>query len=330
MSSQTGILDGTNIDISVFSYSQPKAHSSGGKVVNLHNKYVKESLTIACPLMPSWGAQEVLANGKGIGKDGKVEKIGTGKYTISLQFPTGDYITEDSTLFLEQMKIVEKKIKEDAMANSKEWFGKQITSMEVMDEKFTPMLKYQMMKDSAERDYTKSPSLSIKIPCWKDGQWQPSVFDENQKPLYIKGQTDNSVTPLDFLKNPSKAPMQVIFLIQCGGLWFVGNPAKVSITWNLKQAIVKKQKSSSISNDHCYLRIKPTEIETLKNQVEENQSQVYVDNSEDEADEPEKIEKIDSDTDEEPVEVAVQQQQQPLAIAVEPKPVTRKVVKRAK
>ena len=40
------IIDGTNINTECFSYSAPKAHESGGKVVNLYNKYFKESLTI--------------------------------------------------------------------------------------------------------------------------------------------------------------------------------------------------------------------------------------------------------------------------------------------
>ena len=52
------IVDGTNINVNVFSYSSPKAHASGGKVVNLYNKYFKESLTISTPLMLTWGAQE--------------------------------------------------------------------------------------------------------------------------------------------------------------------------------------------------------------------------------------------------------------------------------
>jgi len=45
------IVDGTNIDVNVLSYSAPKAHSSGGKVVNLYNKNFKESLTLSTPLI---------------------------------------------------------------------------------------------------------------------------------------------------------------------------------------------------------------------------------------------------------------------------------------
>jgi hypothetical protein len=248
------IVDGTNIDLSVFSYSAPKPNPAGGKVVNLYNKHAKESLTISVPLMGSWGAQEVKT----------LDGNGTGKYTMTLQFSKGQYTTPEADKFLEQMKLVEKKIKEDAMVYSKDWFGKEIKSMDVMDEKFTPMLKYpRKNKGSEERDYDQPPQLTVKLPCWKD-VWQTSVFDEEYNPLYVKGKTETGVTPLDFLRTTSKSPVQVICLIQCAGVWFVGSPAKVSITWNLKQVIVRKPKTSSISDDTCFLTVRPADLEALK------------------------------------------------------------------
>lgn len=248
------IIDGTNIDLSVFSYSAPKPNPAGGKVVNLYNKHAKESLTISVPLMGSWGAQEVKTN------DGS----GTGKYTMTLQFSKGQYTTPEADKFLEQMKLVEQKIKQDAMVYSKEWFGKEIKSMDVMDEKFTPMLKFpKKNKGSEERDYSQPPQLTVKLPCWS-GVWQTSVFDEEYNPLYVKGKTEQGISPLDFLRTTSKAPVQVICLIQCAGLWFVGSPAKVSITWNLKQVIVRKPKSSSIADDTCFLTVRPADLAALK------------------------------------------------------------------
>jgi hypothetical protein len=250
----SAIVDGTNIDLSVFSYSAPKPNPSGGKVVNLYNKHFKESLTISAPLIGSWGAQEVKT----------LDGNGTGKYTMTIQFSKGQYTTPDADKFLEQMKLVEQKIKQDAMTYSKEWFGKEIKSMDVMDEKFTPMLKYpKKSKGSEERDYEQPPQLTVKLPCWKD-VWQTSVFDEDCNPLYVKGKSEPGVTPLDFLRSSGKAPIQVICLIQCAGLWFVGSPAKVSITWNLKQVIVRKPKTSSIADDTCFLTVRPNDRAALK------------------------------------------------------------------
>jgi hypothetical protein len=270
------IIDGTNIDLTVFSYSAPKPNPTGGKVVNLYNKHAKESLTIAVPLMGSWGAQES-KEVVGKGADGKPITKGTGKYTMSLQFSKGQYTTPDADKFLEQMKLVEQKIKQDAMTYSKEWFGKEIKSMDVMDEKISPMLKYPKIKGTEERNLDEPPSLTVKLPCWKD-VWQTSVFDEDYNQLYVKGKTDAGVTPLDFLVNTSKAPIQVIALIQCGGLWFVGSPAKVSVTWNLKQVIVRKPKTSSISDDTCFLTVRLGDREFLKSlpetEVEQNDHSV--------------------------------------------------------
>jgi hypothetical protein len=264
----SAIVDGTNIDLSVFSYSAPKPNPAGGKVVNLYNKNFKESLTISAPLMGSWGAQEVKT----------LDGAGTGKYTMTLQFSKGQYTTPDADKFLEQMKLVEQKIKQDAMTYSKEWFGKEIKSMDVMDEKFTPMLKYpKISKGSEERDYSQPPQLTVKLPCWKD-VWQSSVFDEDYNPLYVKGKTESDVTPLDFLRSTSKAPIQVICLIQCAGLWFVGSPAKVSITWNLKQVIVRKPKTSIISDDTCFLTVRPSDRAALK-ALPETELSEQVDNS---------------------------------------------------
>jgi hypothetical protein len=312
------IIDGTNIDLSVFSYSAPKPNPTGGKVVNLYNKNFKESLTISAPLIGSWGAQEVKT------LDGQ----GTGKYTMTIQFSKGQYTTPDADKFLEQMKNVENKIKQDAMTYSKDWFGKDIKSMDVMDEKFTPMLKYpKKSKGSEERDYSQPPQLIVKIPCWKD-VWQTSVFDEEYNQLYVKGKTDTGVTPLDFLRSTSKAPIQVICLIQCAGLWFVGSPAKVSITWNLKQVIVRKPKASSISDDTCFLTIRPTDLAALKAQPQpeieqsDNLVSTLVEDSDDDEEEEFKLPP--------PVESVVEPAVEPAVQKVEPSSVTEEPAKKKK
>jgi hypothetical protein len=244
------IIDGTNIDTSVFSYSAPKANPSGGKVVNLYNKNFRESLTISTPLMLTWGAQEGMDQ----------QKNPTGKFTMSLQFPNKEYASPDADAFLASMRALEAKVKADAMVYSKEWFGKEIKSADVMDEKFNIMLKHpKKEKGSAELDFLKPPTLSVKIPCWK-GVWQSEIYDEEGEPLFLKGKSPPDLSPLDFLKSKT----QVICLIQCGGLWFING--KVSMTWNLKQAIVQKPKTSSIVEGMCFLKPKPSDKEKLKAQ----------------------------------------------------------------
>jgi hypothetical protein len=244
----TAIIDGTNIDTSVFSYSAPKANPSGGKVVNLYNKHFKESLTLSTPLMLTWGAQEGMDQAKNP----------TGKFTMSLQFPNAEYSNADADAFLTSIRALEAKIKSDALTYSKEWFGKTITSPDVMDEKFNVMLRHpKKEKGSVEPDLSKPPTLTVKVPNWK-GVWQSEIYDEEGNPLFLKGKSPAHISPLDFLKPKT----HVICLIQCGGLWFVNG--KVSITWNLKQAIVQKPKTSSIVEGTCFLKPKPSDVQKLK------------------------------------------------------------------
>lgn len=256
------IIDGTNIDLSIMTYTSPKANAAGGKVISVMNKLTKEPLTLRAPCMGAWSASE---GQKVVGKnpDGTSIKEGTGKYSMGLQFATGQYSTPESEQFLVQLKALEQKIKQDALTNSLQWFGKEIKSMEVMDEKIPSMLKYPFIKGTEQPDYNAMPTLNMKLPCWKD-VWQTSVFDDEGKPLYIKGKAEAGVSPLDFLVSPFKAPIQVVCLIQCAGLWFVG--PLMYITWNLKQVVVKKPRQSLISDDTCYLSVTESESHALKSQ----------------------------------------------------------------
>ena len=241
------IVDGTNIDVNVFSYSAPKAHASGGKVVNLYNKHFKESLTLSTPLMLTWGAQE--GQEQGTGKP-------TGKWTMSLQFPSSEYTNADAEAFLRSMRSLEAKIKADAMTYSKEWFGKEIKSAEVIDEKFNVMLRHpKKSKGSAEMDESKPPTITVKIPQWS-GVWKPEIYDEDGEPLYINGKVNSHLSPLEYLKPKT----HVICLLQCGGLWFVNG--KISITWNLKQAIVQKPKQTMEGT--CFLKPKAADVQKMR------------------------------------------------------------------
>jgi hypothetical protein len=271
------IIDGTNIDTNAFSYSAPKAHESGGKVVNVYNKYFKESLTLSTPLILTWGAQEGMDQAK----------KPTGKYTMSLQFPSSDFPDAECELFLKGMRSLEAKIKADALANSKEWFGKVITNPEIIDEKFNVMLRHPKFKGTDEPDNSKAPTLTVKVPCWK-GIWKSEIYDEDGEPLYVGGKTSGQMTPLDFLKPKT----HVSCLLQCGGIWFVNG--KFSITWNLKQAMVKKPKASM--EGQCFIKLKASDKEKMKtlapvehddNDVDDGAVATIVDDSDDE--EPVKV-----------------------------------------
>jgi hypothetical protein len=289
------IIDGTHIDTNVISYSAPKAHESGAKVVNVYNRNSKESLTISTPLILTWGAQE--------GVD--TAKKPTGKYTLALQFPSAEYPDADCTAFLESMRALEARVKADALTYSKEWFGKNITNPEIIDEKFNVMLRHPKIKGTLEPDLSKSPTLTVKIPCW-NGVWKPEIYDEDGNPLYVNGKVNTHLTPLEFLKPKT----HVLCLIQCGGIWFVNG--KFSITWNLKQAIVQKPKASL--EGQCFLRPKASDKEKMKALPAPDSDVV-----DDDAEHVVSTQVLDSD-DDEPVVAPVVHRAPPVAPAPTPAP----------
>lgn len=292
------IIDGTQIEsaFQFLSFSAPKPNPSGGKVVNMFDSRFKESLIISTPLMLTWGAQE--------GKEQGTDKL-TGKWSMSLQFPSDEYKTPEQEAFLASMKKLEEHIKEVAMANSKLWFGKEIKLMDVLEEKINPMVKYpKIAKGSAELDYTRPPTMTVKIPKWKSG-WKSEIYDEDGEPVYIpeslpseqvkelKSQDEiNSAieclneghSPIEYLPKQSN----VICLLQCGGLWFVNG--KVSVTWNLQQAVVKKPKQ--VSKGVCLIKPRANEREALKSmphpetEEEEQVATTLVEDSDDEDTKP--------------------------------------------
>jgi len=307
------IIDGTLFNPENIRYTSPKAGGSGGKSVNILNKTTNTGVRLSTPLMLTWGAADYV--------DASTGK-GNGKYEMSLVFPNDEYKDDDTTAFLTNMQNLEKKIKADALNNSKEWFGKIHKNAEVVDALYSPMLKYTKDKNTGEADMTKSPLLKVKIPFW-DGVWKCEVYDEDGGKLF-PSPSNPSVSPLDLIQKGS----QVAVIMQCGGLWFANG--KFGVTWKLVQAVVQRPKTSLVG--HCFIKLKTTDKEKLKKApapVEEadvdfpEQSSTLVQESDDEEEE--------SDEEEEEVKVAptpVVVAPVVAQVAEEPKKVVKKVVKK--
>jgi hypothetical protein len=200
-------------------YSKMKVNKAGGKSVGILNSETGKSLILQTPMILTWGANKFVD-----------EKNGKETYDMALQFPRDDYQTEDNRKFLDAMIAFQKKLKEDAITNSKEWFNKPKMSTEVLDALFHPMLTYAKDKETGEPDMTKAPTLKVKIPVW-DGAYNCEVYDTNQQMLFPSD--SSGVTPLDLITKAST----IIAVIQCGGFWFANG--KLGVTWKLIQCVVK-------------------------------------------------------------------------------------------
>ena len=206
-------------------YTKPKVNSVGGRSVGIVNAKTSTVLNLSSPLMLTWGVQSFTDD-----KTGKVS------YDLALQFPNEGFETPATKKFLENMTVFEKKIKEDAIANSKEWFSKPKMTADAVDALWTPVLKYPKNKDTLEADMTRAPTIKVKLPFW-DGAWKElELYDTDMRPVF-PDPMNPALSPQDLIAKGS----HIAVSIQCGGIWFANG--KFGVTWKLFQAIVKPKMS---------------------------------------------------------------------------------------
>ena len=206
-------------------YAKPKVNTSGGKSIGILNAASGTVLQISSPMMLTWGVNEFTD-----------EKTGKVTYDMSLQFPNDEFYDDNTRRFFDNLQRFESKVKEDAIANSKEWLGKPKMSMETIDALFTPMLRYPKDKNTLETDYSRAPTFKIKLPRW-EGVWKNIDLYDLDRRLVFPDAHNTGLSPGDFILKGS----QVAVGVQCGGIWFAGG--KFGVTWNLVQAIIKPKLS---------------------------------------------------------------------------------------
>ena len=215
-------------------YTKPKVNSVGGRSVGIVNSKTSSVLNLSSPLMLTWGVQSFTDD-----KSGKVS------YDLALQFPNEGFETPATKKFLENMTAFEKKIKEDAIANSKEWFSKPKMTSDAVDALWTPILKYPKNKDTLEADTSRAPTIKVKLPFW-DGAWKDlELYDTDMQPVF-PDPMNPSLSPQDLIAKGS----HIAVSIQCGGIWFANG--KFGVTWKLFQAIVKPKMSLK---GKCHIRL---------------------------------------------------------------------------
>jgi len=230
------LIEATEFKCENIKYSSPKANAAGGKAVNIYNRQTNSRLNLSTPLMLTWGASDFVDP-----KSGE----GNGKFEMTLQFPTEEYNNDELRKFLDNMKAFEEKIKSDALKNSKDWFGKIHKSSEVVDALYTPMLKYSKDPNTGEYNYSKPPSIRVKIPIW-EGVWKCEVYDDDGVCLFPN---TKGITPVTLI--PKATNVKV--LMTCGGIWFANG--KFGVTWKLIQAMVQKPRAQL--SGKCYLKPQP-------------------------------------------------------------------------
>jgi hypothetical protein len=236
------IIKGANFDCEKdVVFTKPKVNNSGGKNIGILNAHTKKSLYVSSPLMLTWGVNEYTD-----------DKSGKSTYDMSLQFPNAEYNTPELSNFLKAFQGLEERIKTTAMENSKEWMNKAKMSKEVVDALWSPMLKYPKDKDSGDFDYSRAPSLRLKLPYWEGEFKNVEIYDINHMPLFPN---DGEPTITDLITKGSN----VATIIQCGGVWFANG--KFGVTWKLFQCVVKPRETLS---GKCHIELNDTDRSKLE------------------------------------------------------------------
>lgn len=240
------IVSGSEFTNANFIYTKAKLNSNGRKSIGILNSDNKKSLYLSTPLMLTWGVNEYVD-----------EKSGNRTYDMALQFPNDEYANEDTMMFLKAMQNLEKKVKEDAVVNSKDWLNKVKLVPEAVDAVWTPMLKYPKNKETEEPDYSRAPTLKVKLNYWED-EFKLELYNEDKQLVYPN---DTGVSVMDLITKASN----VATVIQCGGIWVAGG--KFGITWKLFQAVVKP-KATLLGKCHITLTEKEKQVMSSQKEVD--------------------------------------------------------------
>ena len=222
------IVSGAAFNVNTdYVYTKPKLNANNGKSIGILNKHNMKSLYISTPLMLTWGVNEW-----------SDDKTGKKTFDLALQFPNEEYNNPDCVAFLKNMQELEMRIKSDVITNCKEWLGKAKMSSDAVDALWSPMLKYPKDKASDEFDYSRAPTLKVKIQYW-DGVFKNVELYNESGALVFPNPNDDNVSISDFIVKGSN----MATIIQCGGIWVANG--KFGVTWKLFQGVVKPKTSLS-------------------------------------------------------------------------------------
>jgi len=179
------------------------------------------------------------------------DKSGVKSYDMALQFPNDEYNNPECVAFLKNMQTLEQRIKADAITNCKDWLNKTKTSPDAVDALWTPMLRYPKDKETGDFDYSRAPTLKVKINYWEGEYKLTEIYDDNQLSLFPN---DNGIVPPELITKGS----HVATILSCGGIWVANG--KFGVTWRLFQAVVKPRVTLA---GKCHINLSTKDKETL-------------------------------------------------------------------
>jgi hypothetical protein len=217
---KNSVLKPSELDVNLVKYSDTKKMASGAKIA-----YVNYGEGIGSILIESPECMFPFDN------TFYPEGENGGKYSCKITLNTEN--NPEMQEFVSAMSKFDDKIKSDAKKNCQSWLGKKSMSDELIDEKYTPIVR--PYKDPNTGEYTgKYPAqMGFKI-VQRNDQFQCKFYDENRKRLNVDKKDDPDF--IDHSKLMSKGNT-VKLLLKCNGLWF--STAGFGCTWKAEQIKIK-------------------------------------------------------------------------------------------
>ena len=219
--SKTLTLKPNELDAELVRYSDLKKMTSGAKIAYVN--YGKEGIDSIFMETPE--ATFPFDNTFYPDVDGK-----GGKYSCKISLK-GE--SKEMLEFISSMNKLDEKIKSDAKKNCQAWFGKKSISDEVIEEKYTPIVRYYKDPESGELTGKFPPQMGFKI-VQRENVFQCKFYDDSRKRLNVdKKDEDDFVETTNLLSKGNSAKL----LLKCNGMWF--STAGFGCTWKAEQVKVK-------------------------------------------------------------------------------------------
>ena len=242
------VILSSDFNLDNVSFKEPKKNAVGGQCVLLN--YFYESTKKTGPLIIQTPKMRMP-----FGPDISESDTGVKKYSVNTSLYSDSSNNTNLKVFTELIRSVDDHTKKYGTENSEMWFGKK-QKAEVLEE------FYKSAEKKSKSD--KYPStLKLKLPVKINGDKslpQFDIYNENKEVVNIITDSDIDISCLE-------KGSEVVAIIQCTGVWFVGK-TQFGLGWKVVQLKTYKHQKlvgySIIDDD-------PEEEEEVEEEVEEEE-----------------------------------------------------------
>ncbi len=190
-------------------FAAPKLLNNGGKSIFI--QYGDSMLRIQTPRMKAPFGVSMWQ-----GEAGKPDK-----YDLHLSFD-GAESRESVMKFKTFVEELDEKLVAHAFENSQLWFKKKYPAKDVLEDNFTPSLKYSKDRDTGEITSKYAPTIKLTLPT-KNGEFDFPVYNGQRERINL----------MDLVRNNRTKGAQVEAILQVASVWMVDK--RFGISWKVKQ-----------------------------------------------------------------------------------------------